>query len=196
MGEYIMKCNFCEENGFVQVGGEDALYLLLRDIMDKCDLDEISVVADDDTTAWLLYFAINDECYFGNIIFQPYDYEDAYITTICREYDENDEEAFEINVEKAKVDDNSYLATDCATFIQFDLPCKCEYIEDVMANIADFNPEFFLVGDVDEDEEPEDNHIGAYTYVDHIEDDYGSGDIYIESTSKELIDIIKEILTD
>ena len=164
--------------------------------MDKCDLDEISVVADDDTTAWLLYFAINDECYFGNIIFQPYDYEDAYITTICREYDENDEEAFEINVEKAKVDDNSYLATDCATFIQFDLPCKCEYIEDVMANIADFNPEFFLVGDVDEDEEPEDNHIGAYTYVDHIEDDYGSGDIYIESTSKELIDIIKEILTD
>ena len=50
--------------------------------MDKCDLDEISVVADDDTTAWLLYFAINDECYFGNIIFQPYDYEDAYITTI------------------------------------------------------------------------------------------------------------------
>ena len=196
MGEYIMKCNFCEENGFVQVDGEDTLYLLLRDIMDKCDLDEISVVADDDTTAWLLYFAINDECYFGNIIFQPYDYEDAYITTICREYDENDEEAFEINVEKAKVDDNSYLATDCATFIQFDLPCKCEYIEDVMANIADFNPEFFLVGDVDEDEEPEDNHIGAYTYVDHIEDDYGSGDIYIESTSKELIDIIKEILTD
>ena len=196
MGEYIMKCNFCEENGFVQVDGEDTLYLLLRDIMDKCDLDEISVVADDDTTAWLLYFAINDECYFGNIIFQPYDYEDAYITTICREYDENDEEAFEINVEKAKVDDNSYLATDCATFIQFDLPCKCEYIEDVMANNADFNPEFFLVGDVEEDEESEDDHIGAYTYADHIEDDYGSGDIYIESTSKELIDIIKEILTD
>ena len=198
-----MKCDFCEKNGFVQVEDENVLYSLLIEVMDECGLDEVSVVADEDVTVNLLYTAVNDVCNFGSIELDRwgYDggYDDAYITTICREYDyANLEEDFVINVDKARYKDTNYLATGNTTFIQYDLPCKCEYIEDVLNNkfIDDFDPEFFVIGDYnadddkDENDEPEDNHDKTYTYANHVEGENSSGDIFIESTSKDFVDAL------
>ena len=198
-----MKCDFCEKNGFVQVEDENVLYSLLIEVMDECGLDEVSVVADEDVTVNLLYTAVNDVCNFGSIELDRwgYDggYDDAYITTICREYDyANLEEDFVINVDKARYKDTNYLATGNTTFIQYDLPCKCEYIEDVLNNkfIDDFDPEFFVIGDYnadddrDENDEPEDNHDKTYTYANHVEGENNSGDIFIESTSKDFVDAL------
>ena len=199
-----MKCDFCEKNGFVQVEDENVLYSLLIEVMDECGLDEVSVVADEDVTVNLLYTAVNDVCNFGSIELDRwgYDggYDDAYITTIRREYDyANLEEDFVINVDKARYEDTNYLATGNTTFIQYDLPCKCEYIEDVLNNkfIDDFDPEFFVIGDYnadddkDENDEPEDNHDKTYTYANHVEGENSSGDIFIESTSKDFVDALK-----
>lgn len=195
-----MKCDFCEKNGFVQVEDENVLYSLLIEVMDECDLDEVSVVADEDVTVNLLYTAVNDVCNFGSIELDRWGYDDAYITTIRREYDyANLEEDFVINVDKARYEDTNYLATGNTTFIQYDLPCKCEYIEDVLNNkfIDDFDPEFFVIGDYnadddeDENNEPEDNHDKTYTYANHVEGKNSSGDIFIESTSKEFVDVLK-----
>ena len=195
-----MKCDFCEKNGFVQVEDENVLYSLLIKVMDKCDLDEVSVVADEDTTVNLLYTAVNDVCNFGSIELDRWNYDDAYITTIRREYDyDNLEEDFVINVDKARYEDTNYLATGNTTFIQYNLPCKCEYIEDVLNNkfIEDFDPKFFVVcdynadDDEDENDEPENNHDKTYTYANHVEGENSSGDIFIESTSKEFVDALK-----
>ena len=195
-----MSCDFCKENGFVQVDDENALYMMLMEVMSECDLDQISVVADEDVTTELLWFAVNDECNFGSVDLDRYNYDDAYITTISLNYDEDDDAVFEIDVEKARLDDSPYLATDCMTFIQFDLPCKCEYIEDVKNNkyIKDFNPEFFIVGDYmpdeanDEEDKPNE-HDKTYTYANHVKGNHSSGDIYIESTSKNFVNALKSL---
>ena len=181
----MKTCDFCEKNGITQVDETFDLYIMLLEYLNEHDVDSVSVVADEETTKQLLYHAINDECSFNEINLDHYDYDDAYITTIS---DKNDD--YEIIIAKARYNDGKYLATDDATFIQYNLPCKCQYIEDVINNkfVKGFNPQFFQIGKIEECNEPK-----THTYADHFEDEGFSSDIYVESTSKEVVDAIKKV---
>lgn len=192
-----MKCDFCE-NGFVQFDDESALNEFLIELMNECDLDMVSVVADKDITTQLLWYAVTDKCNFGIIELDKYNYDDAYVTTIHKSFDNKEE--LEIDVCKAMLDDERpYLATDCTTFIQYNLPSKCEYIEDVIDNdlIDDFDPQFFVIGEYNEEKsKPEEKHDEKYTYANHVDGKNSSGDIFIESTSKEFVNAIKELFNE
>lgn len=190
-----MKCNYCENNGFIQLDDENALNSLLMDVLNKYNLNIVSVVADKDITTQLLWYAVTDKCNFGVIELDKYNYDDAYITTIHKSFD--DKKELEIDVRKAMTDNTKpYLVADSVTFIQYNIPCKCDYIKDVMSNdfIINFDPYFFVIGEYnEEDNEPEEEHEHIYTYTNHVDGNHKSGDIFIESTSKEFVDAIKKI---
>ena len=163
--------------------------------MDSEGLGSVSIVADEDITRKLLYYAVNDDYDVKSVTLDHYGYDDAYITTINAPDADLDID-YSIDIEMALSKKGTYLASDCLTFIQYNLPCKCQYIEDVMNNkyISDFDPEFFIVGDADcLDEEDNDN---IFTYASHIDGKHSSGDILVQSTSKDFIDMIRKIFDD
>ena len=158
----------------------------------------MSIVADEDITRELLYYAVNDDYAIKSVMLDHYNYDDAYITTIIAP-DLDEESDYSVDIEKAIGDKGVYLASDCLTFIQYDIPCKCQYIEDVMNNkyIEEFDPQFFAIGDVDvcaeEDNGPKNE---VFTYANHVNGEHSSSDILVQSTSKEFIDMIREIFSD
>ena len=194
-----MKC-FAKKNDFIQLDSEFELNSLLMEIMDEYNLNTISVVADKDVTTELLWYAITDRCNFGVIELDKHNYDNAYITTIHKGFDDNEE--LEIDVCKAMFDNKRpYLVTDCITFIQYNLPNKYEYIEDAINNdfVDNTDFRFFVIGDYEEDKNDdkiEEKHDGKYTYANHVDGENCSSDIYIESTSKELVNAIKEIFNE
>lgn len=205
-----MDCNFCEKNGVLCVCDAEDLLTEVTDIAQDLELDCISIIADEDTAKEVLYYAINDDIYnIESIDLDRYGYDDAYIITI-----NNHDNCYGLNIDKALGEKGIYLATDTITFIQFDLPCKCQYIEDVMNNkyISDFDPQFFIVGeltesDQDDHEDHEDNKKSEedkncdnceknekhyYTYANDYHGNNGYSEIFVSSTDKVFVSTIKD----
>ena len=203
-----MDCNFCEKNGVLCVCDAEDLLIEVTDLAQDLDLDCISIIADEDTAKEVLYYAINDDIYnIESIDLDRYGYNDAYIITI-----NNHDSCYGLNIDKALGEKGVYLATDTITFIQFDIPCKCQYIEDVMNNkyIKEFDPQFFIFGSFNEEEEynkPEDdkycdncegcencgegeNHY--YTYANDYHGNSGHSEIFVSSTDKVFVSTIKD----
>lgn len=202
-----MDCNFCEKNGVLCVCDAEDLLIEVTDLAQDLDLDCISIIADEDTAKEVLYYAINDDIYnIESIDLDRYGYNDAYIITI-----NNHDSCYGLNIDKALGEKGVYLATDTITFIQFDLPCKCQYIEDVMNNkyIKEFDPQFFIFGSFNEEEynKPEDdkcrdncegcencgegeNHY--YTYANDYHGNNGYSEIFVSSTDKVFVSTIKD----
>ena len=202
-----MDCNFCEKNGVLCVCDAEDLLIEVTDLAQDLELDCISIIADEDTAKEVLYYAINDDIYnIESIDLDRYGYDDAYIITI-----NNHDNCYGLNIDKALGEKGVYLATDTITFIQFDLPCKCQYIEDVMNNkyIREFDPQFFIFGSFNEEEYnmPEDdkccencegcencgegeNHY--YTYANDYHGNSGHSEIFVSSTDKVFVSTIKD----
>lgn len=191
-------CNYCEKNGFIHVQDVEELLFNLTELLEDSCLDSVSIVADEDITRELLYYAVNDDYAIKSVMLDHYNYDDAYITTITAP-DPDEESDYSVDIEKAIGEKGVYLASDCLTFIQYDIPCKCQYIEDVMNNkyIEEFDPQFFAVGDVDvRTDEDNASKDGVFTYASHVDGKHSSGDILVQSTSKEFIDVIRKIFSD
>ena len=181
-----MECNFCEKNGVIGVQDTEELLEMITDILEDSDLEAVSVIADEDVTKELLYHAVNDDYEIDMIDLDRYEYDDAYITTINKDH--------EFSIEKALSQKDIYLATDDFTLIQFDLPCKCDYIEDVMNNkyIEGFDPEFFIIGEFVEEGDC-DEEEGYYTYANDYDDEDSHCEIFVSSTEKDFVDVIKDL---
>lgn len=202
-----MDCNFCEKNGVLCVCDAEDLLIEVTDLAQDLDLDCISIIADEDTAKEVLYYAINDDIYnIESIDLDRYGYNDAYIITI-----NNHDSCYGLNIDKALGEKGVYLATDTITFIQFDLPCKCQYIEDVMNNkyIKEFDPQFFIFGSFNEEEYNKseddkycDNCEGCencgegenhyYTYANDYHGNSGHSEIFVSSTDKVFVSTIKD----
>ena len=54
-----------------------------------------------------------------------------------------------------------------------------------------------MIGEYNEEKsKPEEKHDEKYTYANHVDGKNSSGDIFIESTSKEFVNAIKELFNE
>lgn len=158
----MTECKFCETNSIYGVQNEECLIDMLLDQIKENGWDGASIVADENTARELLYLAVNDDSFDITMVsLDRYDEDNAYIISIESYVGDNDD--YEFSIHHAMGLHGKYIATNMPTFIQFDLDCKCEYVEDMLNDkyVKEFNPQFFIIGefnDEDEDDEPNENH--------------------------------------
>ena len=181
-----MTCNICDNIEVVHAEDSEDLFDLLMMIMDDEDLESVCVIADEENTKELLYHAINDEYEIGSIELETYDYDGPFIVTISWE-----EDNYEITVEKARNENGKYLACISKTYVQSDIPEKCDYINDVIHNkFIDPDLAFVEIGS-DNSECDEDEPTGVYTYANEYKGDGVYGQIYVSSNLKDFVESVK-----
>ena len=180
----MKECNVCNIEEIYQVDDIDDFYWFLMESLDE--FNEISVFTDYETTKDLMWFIMQGEnVRLGLIDINTLDYDGEYILSLQL----HKGGAIELNVDQAKIDDN-YLTSGALTFVDYNVPTKCDYINKVSINPSvEKGFRFFVIGEISDKDK-------VYEFEKHYEDDNYFTDISITSNVKEYVDIVKSMFDD
>ena len=186
-----MSCHICDNLEYLHAYNIEDLIDVLMDVMSNGE-NGVSIVADQDNTKELMYYAINGEYNIGSIELNSYEYDGPYITTIIW-----DDDNYEITIERAYIsEDCGFIASGYKTYIQYDLVEKCEYIDDVINNeykYVDGDLAIFGFGEnCDSEDESDDDEHGLYTYANEYKIDGVFGQIFVSSNLKDFVEMVKD----
>lgn len=186
-----MSCHICDNLEVLHAQNIEDLFEELMCMMCDEEIEEVCLVADEENTKELLYYAINGEYGIGSIELNSYEYDGPYITTI-----EWDDDNYAITVERA-YEYGHYCASAAKTYVQYDLPEKCDYINGVIRNKY-FDPDLaiFEVGEVIGEDDESDDGERMYTYANEYSKDGVFGQIFVSSNLKDYVESVKEDFED
>ncbi len=181
-----MICDTCEKIETINEQTIEEFFDYIFGVMCDEEMQGLYIVADEDNTKELLYYAINSDYEIGSIEINSNTYDGPYITYI-KWADDN----YTVSVYRAR-NNGRYYACDKKTFVQKDLAEKCEYVKDVINNkYVNVDLTFFEIGE-EECEEPDDEPTGLYTYANEYKGDGVFAQIFVSSNLKDYVESVKE----
>ena len=179
-----MNCSLCKDKDMYQACDVDEFFWLMMEVLDE--LGEVAMITDADTAQELLSYALDKDAKIGIVSIDTKDYDDAYTVIFS-----NSDDGFEVWIDPAMGDDGTYRAAGYLTFIDYNLPDKCKYIQDVTNNpfVPELEYEFFVIGEVKgEDFE--------YDYKNEFDDGNRHAEVTISSNVKDFVDIMSQFFED